>query len=168
MKLDNAKLYIGAKILSAKPMSRQEYNDFRGWQMPEDEEGADSGFIVQYAGGYISWSPLKEFNEAYRLTDGLNFGLAIEALKKGALVQRKGWNGKGMFLYYVEGSTFNVNRAPLLGIYPKGAEITYQSHIDMKTADGRCVPWFASQSDMLCDDWRIVRATDEEIVAIHR
>jgi hypothetical protein len=86
----------------------------------------------------------------------MNFGEAIEAMKNGYKVARQNWNGKGMFIFLVPGSTFIVNRPPLLGIYPEGTEITYQPHIDMKTADGRIVPWLASQSDMLDTDWMIV------------
>jgi hypothetical protein len=67
-----------------------------------------------------------------------------------------GWNGKRMFLFLVPGSTFKVNRPPLLGIYPEGTEINYHAHIDMRTADGKIVPWLASQTDLLADDWSIV------------
>lgn len=85
-----------------------------------------------------------------------SFSNALEMLKQGHRVAREGWNGKGMFLYLVPGSTFKVNRPPLQGIYPKGTEINYHAHIDMKTADDQCVPWLASQTDMLADDWCIV------------
>jgi hypothetical protein len=83
----------------------------------------------------------------------MNFGEALNALKSGEKVARSGWNGKDMFLFLVPGSTFKVNRAPLLGIYPEGTEINYQAHIDMKTAQGTVVPWLASQSDVLAEDW---------------
>jgi hypothetical protein len=86
----------------------------------------------------------------------MNFGMALLELQKGNLVARSGWNGKGMFLYYVPASTFIVNRAPLLGIYPEGTAVDYRAHIDMKTADGTCVPWLASQTDMLASDWEVV------------
>jgi len=86
----------------------------------------------------------------------MNFGQAIESLKQGAKVARAGWNGKGMFLFLVNGSTFTVNRPPLLGIYPEGTVINYHAHIDMRTADGQIVPWLASQTDMLADDWSVV------------
>lgn len=82
-----------------------------------------------------------------------NFSQALEMLKAGETVQRKGWNGKGMFLFLVPGSRFEVNRAPLNKLFPAGTEINYQSHVDMKTADGTIVPWLASQSDLLADDW---------------
>lgn len=88
--------------------------------------------------------------------DVLNFGQAIEALKQGKKVAREGWNGKGMFLFLVPGSTFKVDRPPLLGIYPEGTEINYHAHIDMKTADNKVVPWLASQTDVLAEDWVIL------------
>lgn len=86
----------------------------------------------------------------------LNFGDAIALLKQGYKVTRQGWNGKDMFLFLVPGSTFSVNRAPLLGIYPEGTEVQYHAHIDMKTAQGYVVPWLASQADMLAEDWSMV------------
>lgn len=85
-----------------------------------------------------------------------NFGGALSALNNGRKVSRTGWNGQGMFLFLVQGSTFSVNRAPLLGIYPEGTEINYRSHIDMKTVDGSIVPWVASQTDLLADDWQVI------------
>jgi hypothetical protein len=85
----------------------------------------------------------------------MNFGQAIEALKDGKKVARANWNGKGMFLFLVPGSTFEVNRPPLLGIYPEGTVINYRPHIDMKTADDQVVPWVASQSDLLENDWEV-------------
>lgn len=85
----------------------------------------------------------------------MDFGDAIDALKNGEKVERRGWNGKGMFLFLVPGSRFIVNRPPLLGIYPEGTSITYLPHIDMKTADGSVVPWLASQTDVLAEDWEL-------------
>lgn len=83
----------------------------------------------------------------------MNFGEALDQLRAGRRVVREGWNGKGMFLFLVPGSTFKVSRPPLLGIYPEGTTIQYQPHIDMKTAQGTVVPWLASQSDVLAEDW---------------
>ena len=84
----------------------------------------------------------------------MNFGQALAILKQGKRVARQGWNGKGMFVFLVPGSEFKVNRPPLLGIYEEGTEIKYCPHIDMKTADGSIVPWLASQTDVLAEDWR--------------
>jgi Protein of unknown function (DUF2829) len=83
----------------------------------------------------------------------MDFSQALLNLKDGEKVSRKGWNGKNMFLFLVIGSTFSVNRPPLLGIYEEGTEINYLSHIDMVTANGSVVPWLASQTDLLANDW---------------
>lgn len=90
------------------------------------------------------------------MEERMNFGDALDRIKSGEKVARLGWNGKDMFLFLVPGSTFKVNRAPLLGIYPEGTEINYHAHIDMKTADGQIVPWLASQTDVLAEDWVVV------------
>lgn len=86
----------------------------------------------------------------------MDFGQALAAIKAGKKIARAGWNGKDMFLFLVPGSTFTVNRAPLLGIYPEGTQIQYHAHIDMKTAQGYVVPWLASQADLLGEDWILV------------
>lgn len=90
------------------------------------------------------------------MEEKLTFSQALDFIKKGTKVARTGWNGKGMFIFLVPGSTFKVNRPPLLGIYPEGTEIKYHSHVDMKTADGQIVPWLCSQTDMLAEDWQVV------------
>lgn len=87
----------------------------------------------------------------------MTFSEALELIKAGVRVARAGWNGQGQFIYLVDGSEFKVNRPPLLGIYPEGTDIVYQAHIDMRTADGSCVPWLASQTDVLAEDWFTVR-----------
>jgi len=83
----------------------------------------------------------------------MNFSEALLSVRQGKKLARSGWNGKEMFIFLVDGSTFEVNRPPLLGIFPAGTEVKYRPHIDMRTADGEIVPWIASQSDLLCDDW---------------
>lgn len=158
--------YIGTKLINAVPMNRQQYNDFRGWTLPEDENGNDEGFLVEYVdggkanteqyAGYVSWSPKDVFERAYKPVTGMNFGMALEVVKAGGRVARAGWNGKNMFIFLVPGSKFQVNRPPLLGIYPEGTTVKYRGHIDMRTADGEIVPWAATQSDMLADDWEII------------
>ena len=165
--------YLGTKLINAKPMTRQAYNDLRGWTLPADENGADEGYLVEYIdggkanhpdfGGYISWSPADVFDRAYRPVSGMSFGEAIAALKIGMKVSRAGWNGKGMWLVLVPGQKDVALRAgtpyeKALGDVPP---IEILPHIDMWTinASGRraMLPgWLASQSDMLADDWEIV------------
>ena len=166
------KTYIGTKIIRALPMTRQEYNDYRGWQLPADENGDDEGYLVEYVDGgkandprhdgYISWSPSDVFKRAYRSVEGMTFGLAIEALKAGKKVARAGWNGKGMWLILVAGTP----NAALREGTPYREALGQESceilpHIDMWTtnAEGRraMLPgWLASQTDMLAEDWAVV------------
>lgn len=86
----------------------------------------------------------------------LNFSEALHLLKQGARVSRSGWNGKGMYIYLVPGSTFQTNRPPLTTFLGEGVNVTYLPHLDMRTANGEFVPWLASQTDILADDWQIV------------
>lgn len=153
-------------------MNRQAYNDYRGWTLPADENGADEGYLVEYLDGgkpnhpkhdgYISWSPKAQFDAAYRPTTGMSFGLAIEALKMGKRVARAGWNGKGMWLLLVPGTKDVALRpgSPYLKALGDVPPIEILPHIDMWTvnAEGRRVMlpgWVASQTDMLADDWQI-------------
>ena len=163
--MEKAMLFFGSSIVTAIGMNRAEYNDYRGWQLPENENGSDDGFLVvdpsgpkndDRHDGYIQWLPVEVFHNRYRTRCDMNFGDALAALKLGHRVARAGWNGKDMFLFLVQGSTFKVNRPPLLGIYEEGTEINYHAHIDMRTATGEIVPWLASQSDMLANDWQTI------------
>ena len=62
------KKYIGTKRLEAKQMTRGEYNKYRGWIIPEDENPEDEGYLVKYeTDGYESWSPKEIFEKAYRI-----------------------------------------------------------------------------------------------------
>lgn len=166
------KTFIGSKLILAMAMNRAEYNRYRGWKLPADEDGSDEGFLVEYldggesnhAGhnGYLSWSPKAVFENAYREAEGISFGMAIEAMKMGLKVARTGWNGKGMWLILVPGSE---NIKPVAGTPYSNAGLTQEiqilPHIDMFTVDstGRraMLPgWLASQTDMLSDDWQII------------
>lgn len=167
------KRHIGTKLINAKPMNRGDYNAFRGWNVPADENVADEGYLVEYLdggkgntdtySGYVSWSPKEQFDNAYRECDNMTFGMAIEALKKGLKVARKGWNGKGMWLVLVDGTKDVALRAgtpyeKALGDVPP---IEILPHIDIWTtnSEGRramLCGWLASQTDMLSEDWTIV------------
>lgn len=149
------KRYIGTKIIKAKPMTRGEYNHYRGWDIPENENPEDNGYLVEYSDGYQSWSPEKQFKDAYRECDNMTFGLAIEAMKRGLKVARRGWNGKGMFLFLAKDIEFTTG-ANLSCVADLTGELTLPS-IVMKTADNHfCIGWLASQTDMLAEDWVIV------------
>jgi hypothetical protein len=86
----------------------------------------------------------------------MNFGGALHVLKQGGRVARLGWNGKGMYLYLVPGSKFKVTRPPLTKFIEPETEVDYLPHIDMCTVTGQFVPWLASQTDVLAEDWIVV------------
>jgi len=124
--------YTCHKSVLAVPMSRGIYNKYQGWQIPENENPDDEGYLVQYLDGgepnhpdhdyYISWSPKDVFEKGYSETKvstpkervevlsapngQLDFSDALRALKFGYRVQRSGWNGKDMWL-----SVSNLNTA---------------------------------------------------------
>lgn len=66
---------VGTKVIHAVVMTRADYNTYRGWELPKDENGDDNGYLVEYADGgapnvaghtgYVSWSPQGVFEKAY-------------------------------------------------------------------------------------------------------
>ena len=68
----------------------------------------------------------------------LTFSEALEAVKKGEVIQRDGWNGKGLKVLMQKPDEHSKMTLPYLYIeYP----------------DGKRCPWLASQTDILTDDW---------------
>jgi hypothetical protein len=160
------KQYIGVKMIQAKPMNRKEYNDYRGWELPSDENGADDGYLVEYLDGgqsnhpnhkgYISWSPADVFEKAYKETTGLTFGLAIEAAKSGRKIARKGWNGQGMFAYIVPSTSFPALTEIAKEHFGESALVPYRAYWALKTAQEDIATWTPSASDTLAEDWVIL------------
>ena len=169
-------LYLGTKLVNMAPMNRKEYIDFRGWDLPADEDGADEGYLVEYIDGgqanipgfdgYVSWTPKDVAERNYRPIQGLTFGLAIEAAKMGKKIARRGWNGKGMWVvlmpalslppYSCQEPGAKVNDRTAKHIGPD-APLDSQPYFVMWTALGQWQPgWLASQADMLAEDWGIV------------
>jgi hypothetical protein len=125
--------HIGTKIVQAAPEAHS-------------ETGRD-GYVVRYADGYESWSPKEAFEDAYRPCDAMSFGLAVDALKKGLKVARAGWNGKGLWLELQRPDANSKMTLPYIFMsYPDNAANT----------PGARVPWLASQTDVLAEDWYIV------------
>ena len=127
--------YIGTKEITA-------------W---EQEKDGQPGYAVKYADGYTSWSPRDVFKAAYRVTEGpaqfLTFGDAIHFLKAGKRVARHGWNGKGMWLEMQRPDEHSKMTLPYL----------YRSYPnDSVNTPGARVPWLASQTDTLTEDWVVL------------
>ena len=147
------KTYIGTKIIEAKPMTRGDYNIFRGWKIPENENPEDGGYLVKYPDGYISWSPKEVFEEAYRECDSMPFGLAVEAMKKGKRVKRKGWNGKNQYIQLAAGISYKSADGEIVNC--EHDAIGNQAIAFVGTS-GVQMGWLASQADMLAEDWVFV------------
>lgn len=154
-------------------MTRGEYNAYRGWTIPADENPADEGYLVEYQdggkpnmpkhAGYVSWSPKDVFEAAYQPTTSMSFGHALAALQQGHRVARQGWNGKGMWLTISPGSKAlpaerfwaGANRDYAIA---NGGSADVLPCITMKTATGEILMgWLASQTDMLANDWQIIQ-----------
>ena len=156
---------FGSRFVVAYPMTRLQYNSLRGWDLPSDENGDDEGFMIEnltnakpntdFAEGYISWSTKEQVFLEFRETGNFPFGMAIEALKMGHKVQRSGWNGKDMYLVILDPARDNLMTLGIECIEAK-RELALQPFIVMKTVDNTYVPWLASQTDMLAEDYRIV------------
>ncbi len=144
------------KSATISPAEKQ-YGPFTtqpGWadRYVSARHGDDPGYYVSYEDGYASWSPTEVFEKGYtRLERGaprnmptkaktseLNFGQAIEELKAGRRVWREGWNGKRQYLELQRPDETSKMTHPYIYIVP---------------TQGGCVPWLASQTDMLCEDW---------------
>ena len=106
------KQYIGTKIIHAEPAWRA--SDGKGnfvitndpAEVLRNYPNAENGYRVRYPDGYESWSPKAAFEEAYRPSDNLPFGLAIEAAKKGHKIARLGWNGKNQHVEMAYGISY--------------------------------------------------------------
>lgn len=168
--------YIGTKKIKAQPMTKGEYNNYRGWITPENEDPNEAGYLVEYVDGgkpnhdkhegYISWSPMFVFETSYKSSGELSFGHALVLAQEGFKIARKGWNGKNMFVAYMPalnlpsyntqepGPKVNDRTAKYIG---KDTPLNSLPYFAMFTAQGNWQPgWLASQSDMLANDWCIV------------
>lgn len=84
----------------------------------------------------------------------MNFSIILDKLKEGKKVARAGWNGKGMYLYHVPAQSYPA----VTDVAKKefGDMVPYGAYIAMKTAQGNVVPWLASQTDLLAEDWAVI------------
>jgi hypothetical protein len=163
--------HIGLKNVKVTPMTRGAYNEYRGWVLPSNERYDDEGYLIEYEPrldeksnvegheGYVSWTPKHVFDSAYYdVSDNLPFGLALELVKQGYSIARKGWNGKGLKVsLQVPNESSKITLPYLYMQYPPtpASDSAPRSHTNAR------VPWLASQTDMLSSDWFIVKDDKE-------
>lgn len=153
--------YIGSKIVQAEPAWLVFEKEGEAGKIVVQDHDLElttaktvlNGYKVVYEDGYESWSPKEVFEATYRRTDGMSFGLAIEAVKMGKKIARAGWNGKNQ---YVElGIDFQYTTCVDEKTIARHEDIGSTALVFVGTR-GRQVGWLASQADMLADDWVIV------------
>lgn len=163
--MSKAQLFIGTKLVLATAMTRLQYNIYRHWTLPEDENGDDKGQLVEYVDGgdsnhaehkgYISWSPQEVFDNSYKASGEMSFGMAIEAAKRGYKVARSGWDGAGMFAYLVPANSYPAQTEAIKGTFENDM-VPYREYWALKTAQNDVAMWAPSGSDSLSNDWCIV------------
>lgn len=139
------KQYIGTKIIEAEPC--------KAWKDTKEHKAGEDGYKVRYPDGYESWSPKDVFEEAYRPTDCMSFGLAIEAMKRGKKVARRGWNGKNQHIELANRISYMTAEGVFVNVEH---EAIGNKAVAFCGTSGVQMGWLASQADMLADDWEIV------------
>ena len=146
--------YIGTKIIEAVPAIRKGGKVYEeDWPIPKSMDPTEEGYKVRYPDGYESWSPKGVFEEAYRPTDCMSFGLAIEAMKKGKKVARRGWNGKNQHIELATRISYMTAEGVFVSVEH---EAIGNKAIAFCGTSGVQMGWLASQADMLADDWEVV------------
>lgn len=162
------KKYIRTEVVEAEPMTKTEAQKVLGRELkPATLE--EDGYLTVYKGGYRSWSPKSVFEGAYEdfyEMTSINFGGAIQALKIGLAVRRKGWNGKGLFIVKQVPSHITGDIIPNMQSLPQSAKnilmsrenphIDYTNQMLIINPDGRADSWVPSSSDIFANDWEVV------------
>lgn len=82
----------------------------------------------------------------------MDFGQALKLLKQGKRVARIGWNGSGMFAYYVAGGNYPSQMKAIDGCFEDNY-VPYRPYLALKTAQNDVATWSPSTSDVLAEDW---------------
>lgn len=164
--------FIGTKIIKAEPMGLGDYNNFKGWKIPKDEDPKKAGYLVGYADSdgkwdgplqdgchHISWSPKDVFESAYTEMNKMDFGHALAAARLGLKIAREGWNGKDMFVVYQkgypDGISCNKQTAEAWGM-SEGALFKCEPYLQIQMVNGSHSMWVPSINDVLSEDWDIL------------
>ena len=156
---EQTKMYVGTRRVKATPMSRQDYNNLRGWKLPDDEDGTDEGYLIEHTDGgnpntldyegYVSWSPKDTFDSAHTETEDLigsvstgdmgrvfDIGDVPKMLVDKRELVRQGWDDSKECIYLLSEDD--------------------KSQIVLRYKDGTTQAWVPDQEDVTADDWMIV------------
>lgn len=168
------KKYIGTKQVEAEPMTMGEADKKCLVAVRErlsKHAKKTEGYHLKYDNGIEAWLPKDEFEKTYRSiseeSENMCFGDAIEVLKQGGAIRRKGWNGKGMFVIKQVPAHIDSNIIPRMQSLPQSAKdlimkgkgfIDYTSQCLIYNENtGRADSWVPSISDVFAEDWEIVQ-----------
>ncbi len=84
----------------------------------------------------------------------MNFGKALEAVKEGKRIARKGWNGKGMYVYYIPANSYKACTEVARKEF--GDMVPYNPYFAIKNVNNTVSTWVPSVNDCLSEDWYIV------------
>ena len=126
--------YIRQNYVTAVPMTYGEYKAKNpGATDYKNQPTEADGYEATYCTGYKAWIPKTHFERTSRSVDGLTFGMAVEAMKRGKRVARRVWSNDGKWVFLRDGSS-----------------------IAMQFISGNTLPWVACTDDVLAEDWGIV------------
>ena len=86
----------------------------------------------------------------------MTFGQALESIKAGQKVARNGWNGKGMFVYYVQANSYPAQTGVAKSHFGADALVPYNAYMAIKNVNNTVSTWVPSVNDCLSEDWEIV------------
>lgn len=92
----------------------------------------------------------------------MKFGTALMALESGRKVTRKGWHGKGMFVYFVGPDRYVAKTDAAKSIADEEGKVSYSGYFAIKLPDGHVSVWTPSTEDLLADDWDLVEDDEHE------
>ena len=88
----------------------------------------------------------------------MNFGEALESVKEGKRIARKGWNGKGMYVYYIPANSYKAITEVAREEF--GDMVPYNPYFAIKNINNTVSTWVPSVNDCLAEDWYIVGKED--------
>lgn len=166
------KTYIGMKVVQAKPAVTVNGciwpdgmalpAEYTRPSLKENLEQKDCGPVISEGYVYIGdhkypvFEEKEEFEKRFFDAENVTFSIALDAMKRGGRIARKGWNGKGMYVFLADDVEFRTEAD--ISEFENAEDGVYTSEMMvLRTAQGTFQPgWLATQSDILADDWYVL------------
>lgn len=163
------KTYIGMQVVQAKPAVMvngciwpegmavpAEYTRPIDPEQKKIDSVISEGYVYIGDHKYPVFEEKEEFEKHFFPAENINFSIALDALKRGGRIARRGWNGQGMYVFLAEDVEFHTEAD--ISEFENAEDGVYTSEIlVLRTAQGTFQPgWLATQSDILADDWYVL------------